>query len=237
MGWRIRSGCTRVFAEICRTVLSARSASFASRALKAAVNVRRFAMLTPFNLGEAHLHSLSEIPRPPLMLETVLGAVAELQVRQQSRPSVRSSAIITKPMGLHAPTGADSRRWLALQLSRRHRRAAEPASRRPRVLAGQVPGTRHVVQGGADQAAVTRILVGVCLHVEPCVLERPQVFGGVPFAESLGHVCLNSPASRLARSKSCCWLPLSLSHNTTTASPSRGQVETVAGPVVQVHLE
>ena len=41
------------------------------------------------------------------MLERVFGAVAELQVRQESRLSIRSNAAITKPMGLHAPTGAD----------------------------------------------------------------------------------------------------------------------------------
>ena len=43
-----------------------RNASFATPALKAAVNVRRFAMLTPFNPGEVHLNALSEIPGPPL---------------------------------------------------------------------------------------------------------------------------------------------------------------------------
>lgn len=45
---------------------------------------------------------------------------------------------------------------------------------------GHVPGTCHLVQSGADQAAITRILVGACLHVELCVLKRPTVFGGVP---------------------------------------------------------
>ena len=37
------------------------------------------------------------------MLETVFGAVAELQVRQESRPTVRSSAVLAKPVSLHAP--------------------------------------------------------------------------------------------------------------------------------------
>ena len=61
------------------------------------------------------------------MLERVFGAVAELQVRQQDRPTARSSAVIAKPMGLHSPTGAGGECCLALQLSQRHRRAVEAA--------------------------------------------------------------------------------------------------------------
>ena len=63
--WLTWFGCSECLAAICCTVLSPRNAYFATRALKAAVNVRRFAMLTPLNPGEVHLNALSEKPLPP----------------------------------------------------------------------------------------------------------------------------------------------------------------------------
>ena len=50
-----------------------------------------------------------------------------------------------------------------------------------------VAGSRNVVQGGANQAAVSRVLLGARFKVEPSVFSGSEMLGRVPLREGLGH--------------------------------------------------
>ena len=67
--------------------------------------------------------------------------------------------------------------------------------------AAQVPGSRNVVQGGANHAAVARVLVGARFKIEPSVFSGSEMLGRIPLREGLGHFFLQSPASRPARAE------------------------------------
>ena len=105
--WLTWFGCTRCFVAICRTVLSPHSPSFAARALKAAVNVRRFAMLAPFNPGEVHL---THCPK---------SRTTSSAARCQDRPTCRSSQPMALPMHRQGARRAADLGWESWKAGRR----------------------------------------------------------------------------------------------------------------------
>ena len=62
--WPTWFGWSECPAAICRKVLAPRGGSSPAPAPKAAVKVRRFAVVTPLSPGEVHLNSLSQSPKP-----------------------------------------------------------------------------------------------------------------------------------------------------------------------------
>ena len=56
--------------------------------MKAAVNVRLFALLTPFNPGEVHLNALSEKPLPPQSTPFIPSREYTLSPRSMAAPAL-----------------------------------------------------------------------------------------------------------------------------------------------------
>lgn len=101
--------------------------------------------------------------------------------------------------------------------------------------AGHVSGTRHVIQGSADQAAVARILVEACLHKEPRDFACSQVFGGSHLLNlSVTPASIPRPATRCTR----CPLPAAcVAGAQHDDGVFVGQIEPATGPVMHAHLE
>ena len=102
---------------------------------------------------------------------------------------------------------------------------------------GHISGAGDVIEGGADQASVTGILVQARFKIEPYVLGGVEVISGVPAGESLGH-CLSPFAGQLpgAFDVSALTVLVTATQEDDDDGTLTDEVKPVARPGVDSHL-